>query len=83
MMDIHCHILPSVDDGAKNFASAKKMLRIAFDEGIDAIVATPHFSSGMDDEKQEKVLKAYHRMCEWCQKKNLDMELYFRYRAIE
>lgn len=76
MIDIHCHILPLVDDGAKNFMSAKKMLRIASDEGIDIIVATPHFSSGMDDDKQEKVRMAYQHMCEWCQKKDLGVELY-------
>lgn len=41
-IDMHCHILPGVDDGAKNIDEMKAMLRIAYDEGIRCIIATPH-----------------------------------------
>ena len=41
-IDTHCHIIPAVDDGAKNVEETSKMLRIAYDEGIRCIVATPH-----------------------------------------
>lgn len=40
--DIHCHILPGVDDGAKSMEQSKEMLDIAYENGIDTIIATPH-----------------------------------------
>ncbi|MDR1766229.1 MAG: protein tyrosine phosphatase [Lachnospiraceae bacterium] len=48
MIDIHCHILPGLDDGARNLAESNSMLRKAADEGITAIIATPHFYPGRD-----------------------------------
>lgn len=42
MVDIHCHILPGVDDGAKDWEGAAEMCRIAAADGITQIVATPH-----------------------------------------
>ncbi|WP_199622310.1 tyrosine-protein phosphatase [Paenibacillus alkalitolerans] len=45
MIDIHCHILPGVDDGAIDMAMAVGMARLAHEDGIRTIVATPHFNS--------------------------------------
>ncbi len=42
MIDIHCHILPGIDDGAECAAVACKLARAAVDGGVDTIVATPH-----------------------------------------
>jgi protein-tyrosine phosphatase len=42
MVDIHCHILPGVDDGAKDWEVAVAMCRMAAKDGIDHVVATPH-----------------------------------------
>jgi protein-tyrosine phosphatase len=42
MVDIHCHILPQVDDGAKSWEVAIEMCRIAISDGITHVVATPH-----------------------------------------
>lgn len=42
MVDIHCHILPGVDDGADSMEEALEMARMAADSGVDTIVATPH-----------------------------------------
>lgn len=41
--DIHTHILPGVDDGAKDTQQALAMLRMAWDEGTRAVVLTPHY----------------------------------------
>ena len=41
-VDMHCHILPGVDDGAKDPKQTYEMLKMAYDEGIRVIVATPH-----------------------------------------
>ena len=38
MIDIHCHILPGVDDGSKNLSESIEMAKIAYDEGIRMIL---------------------------------------------
>ncbi|MFC3798869.1 tyrosine-protein phosphatase [Cohnella sp. GCM10012308] len=45
MIDIHCHILHGVDDGAKDLDESVAMARIAYEDGIRDIVVTPHFNS--------------------------------------
>ncbi len=42
MIDIHCHPLPGVDDGAKDFDVAVAMCRMAAKDGTTCLVATPH-----------------------------------------
>ena len=42
MIDIHSHILPAVDDGAKSWEIAQEMCRMAAADGIQHMVATPH-----------------------------------------
>lgn len=42
-IDIHCHILPGMDDGPSAIEESLSMVDIAISEGITAIVATPHF----------------------------------------
>ncbi|MCD7840259.1 MAG: hypothetical protein LUG46_06525 [Erysipelotrichaceae bacterium] len=44
MIDIHCHILPMVDDGAKSIDEAINMLIDAYNDNTDKIVLTPHFA---------------------------------------
>ncbi|WP_274364322.1 tyrosine-protein phosphatase [Paenibacillus thermotolerans] len=46
MIDIHCHILPGLDDGAGNEQEALDMARHAVDQGIRTIIATPHHADG-------------------------------------
>jgi protein-tyrosine phosphatase len=46
MIDLHCHILPGLDDGAKTLEEALEMARVAESEGIKTIVATPHIFRG-------------------------------------
>ncbi len=43
MIDIHTHILPEMDDGAKDVATSLAMLQMEYAQGIDKIVLTPHF----------------------------------------
>lgn len=42
LIDIHCHMLPAIDDGAADRAEALAMARMAVADGITAVVATPH-----------------------------------------
>lgn len=42
MIDLHCHILPGLDDGADRLEESIGMARVAENDGIEKIVATPH-----------------------------------------
>jgi protein-tyrosine phosphatase len=44
MIDLHAHILPGLDHGARDWEEALEMCRIAVDDGITAMAATPHVS---------------------------------------
>lgn len=62
-IDIHCHIIPGIDDGAENIDESLDMLRSAQKHGITDIVATPHvreanFDFGFASE-QFSILKSY------------------------
>jgi protein-tyrosine phosphatase len=46
MIDIHAHILPGMDDGAKNWDQTLQMARLAVEDGITVMVATPHLYEG-------------------------------------
>lgn len=54
MIDIHSHILPGIDDGAKNLEIAFDMLRMAIDSGVTTQVLTPHIHLGtFENNKQD------------------------------
>ena len=46
MIDIHSHILPGIDDGAKTVEDSIDMAKLAVQEGIRTIIATPHHKNG-------------------------------------
>lgn len=51
MIDLHCHILPGVDDGAPDMDAALEMARMAAGSGVSTIVATPHCNLPGSDSK--------------------------------
>lgn len=49
MRDIHSHILPGVDDGARDLEESLAMLETAKEQGVTSIVCTPHMRRSYDD----------------------------------
>lgn len=47
MIDLHCHILPGIDDGPSTLEESLHMARLAEGDGIKTIVATPHTLNGV------------------------------------
>ncbi len=68
--DIHCHVLPCVDDGAKQIEESMALLEVLFQQGVRAVCCTPHLRKGMfetpDEElyEQFEILKEYARVFE-------------------
>ncbi len=77
MIDIHSHILPGVDDGARDMEMAMEMVRIYKRNGVNKIIATPHYvkNSSMSTslEKNKKVLEEVRREIEIA---GLDFEIF-------
>lgn len=48
LIDLHCHLLPGVDDGALDLDDSLAMARRAVAEGVEAVCATPHIRSDHD-----------------------------------
>ena len=46
MIDIHCHLLPGVDDGARDMSESLAMARAAYENGIRFSIVTPHIHPG-------------------------------------
>jgi protein-tyrosine phosphatase len=58
MIDIHAHILPGLDDGARDLEAALQMAQAAVADGISQIIATPHVISGSFDYSRAQILAA-------------------------
>ena len=58
MIDLHCHILPGVDDGARSLEDSVAMAQKAVFEGIGHILVTPHHKNGKFINQKEDVIKA-------------------------
>ncbi len=47
MIDLHCHMLPGIDDGAVDLEMALKMARMAVADGVHTLACTPHIYPGL------------------------------------
>lgn len=74
MIDIHCHVLFDADDGAQNIDTSIEMCRIASDDGVEAIIATPHFIVGENNEKN--ILEKVNQLNEGLKEKEIDIKIY-------
>ncbi len=57
LIDIHCHILPGIDDGPKTIDESFEMVQQAVEQGVGAIFATPHYIPGELVYEVEEVLE--------------------------
>lgn len=75
-IDIHTHILPGVDDGAKNMEETIAMLKMAYEEGILTIIATPHYTCGKGNVKVEELQEKKKQVEEEAKKIDKDFSIY-------
>jgi protein-tyrosine phosphatase len=61
-IDLHCHWISSIDDGARTFDESLSMLRGLHEVGFDSVVATPHMRPGMFDNDRASLERAYGAM---------------------
>ena len=75
-VDLHSHILPALDDGARDMNKAREMLQIAYEEGIREIIATPHFFASRKSASAEEIKETIVRVKEAMQDWGFSIELY-------
>lgn len=63
MVDIHCHILPDIDDGASGMDEALEMAKMAYRSGVTDVIATPHFAGTEENLLQmERINRRYEQI---------------------
>ena len=76
MVDMHCHIMPGVDDGAKTRKEVQGMLKMEYENGVRTIILTPHYRKDMFEPDFELIKKRFQYVkCE-VENLGLDMEVF-------
>lgn len=76
MIDIHCHLLPAVDDGPGSVEQAVEMAKRAVSEGVTAIVVTPHAFHPQFDTSQLDVQNAVDHFQQILRQEGVALDLY-------
>ncbi|MBQ9590084.1 MAG: protein-tyrosine-phosphatase [Butyrivibrio sp.] len=75
-IDIHCHIMPGVDDGSPDVNTSMEMLRIAKKNGIERIILTPHHKPMHHNVSPSHNKEYTLKLQELADKENLGIKLY-------
>lgn len=75
-IDIHSHILPGIDDGSDSLETTIEMLRLAWEEGIRTMIATPHYREGRLETPTEQLLELYRQVLAEAQKIDTSFQIY-------
>ena len=74
LTDYHCHILPGMDDGAYDVDTSLAMINIMKEQGVERIIATPHFYAHEERSLTEYLLRredAYESMADLAAVQNI------------
>lgn len=75
-VDLHCHILPGIDDGARNLEESIEMAQMAVEDGIGHILCTPHHLNGRFENNRNEVIEKVAMLQEELDRQNIPLELY-------
>ncbi|WP_462410336.1 tyrosine-protein phosphatase [Neobacillus sp. Marseille-QA0830] len=75
MIDLHCHILPGVDDGAKDLSESIEMARQAVEQGIHTIVATPHHLNNQYENPKQTIISRVEGLNQALQNEQIDLKI--------
>ncbi|MDD5035708.1 MAG: capsular biosynthesis protein [Methylococcaceae bacterium] len=75
MLDLHCHLLPGIDDGPTTLAEALSLARLAVANGISKSVVTPHIHPGRYENDIHTIRTAYLRFQAELERENIPLQL--------
>ena len=76
LADIHCHLMPYVDDGAYDREECVALLRMEAEQGVRSICLTPHLRSGMFETEDGEICQRFEQVREWAAEQALPLTLY-------
>ena len=74
-IDMHSHILPGMDDGARSMGQTLRMLEIAVSEGITTMIATPHNMPGKGCPPGSVVRRKVDELCHTVEQEGISLEI--------
>ena len=75
MIDLHCHILAGIDDGAQTMADSLDMARAAVNEGIQTIIATPHHKNGRYENTKLEIIDRVAELNDRLKEENIPLDI--------
>jgi protein-tyrosine phosphatase len=77
MIDLHCHILPGIDDGAQNLTDSIDLVKLAITDGITHAICTPHIQLGRFDNNVQIISTAFDLLVAEIKSQQLSIEIAF------
>jgi protein-tyrosine phosphatase len=77
MIDMHCHLLPGIDDGPATLEEAVAMCRMAADDGIRVAITTPHIHPGRWPNSKDVIERGRDELQDELVKEGVDLQLGF------
>ncbi len=75
-VDVHCHILPRVDDGAASMEEALNLLRMEAEQGVGKLILTPHYRRGYFETSRERVQRQFLELKKQAAEAEIPVELF-------
>lgn len=76
MIDIHTHLLPGVDDGARDMEQSLEMIRAGIEDGIEAALVTPHVLDPLDEAADREYLRKFEELRDRVEREQLSLRLF-------
>lgn len=76
LTDLHCHLLPGVDDGAASAEEMKELLRMEYEQGVRRIIFTPHYRREMFETPTSEILRRFTKVKSVLEASGIDMKVY-------
>lgn len=76
IVDMHCHILPGVDDGAADLTMSKKILQMEYEQGVRRIIFTPHYRERYFETDRMTLIKQYYQVKSLIKKMGLKIHIH-------
>lgn len=75
MIDIHCHLLPGIDDGPTTPEAAMALARALVDDGVTVVVCTPHVFPGRFENRRSSIVEDFNSFANLLRQSGLPLEL--------
>lgn len=76
MIDVHCHILPGIDDGSRSIEESMEMIKEAYEAGFTAIISTSHYVEEIYRASKAKRQELIDMLSEKTEQDGLDIKIY-------